>query len=282
MKRRDFLAAGSLSLIGCSRKSAAPLPPGELLGPSHALGHQLRDRKPFAAAVEVRKVDALIVGGGMAGLACGWWLRRHGFSDFALLEMEREAGGNARGGENTVSRYPWGAHYLPLPGPDALELRQMLAEFGVLRGDPQALRPEYDERYLVFAPQERLFINGAWQEGLLPQFGVPPEARRQQQRFIAQMAQFKAQTAAGGGLAFNIPSQRGGPVDAALDRISMADWLKREGYSAPSLHWWVNYGCRDDFGTDYQQVSAWAGIHYYAGRHGQASNADSDDVLVWP
>jgi hypothetical protein len=62
----------------------------------------------------------------------------------------------------------------------------------------------------------------------------------------------------------------------------MADWLTREGYQAESLRWWVNYGCRDDYGTDYRQVSAWAGLHYFASRHGSAANADSDDVLVWP
>lgn len=281
MNRRDFLAAGTLTLLGCTRKTDAPLPPGELLGPSYALGHRLRDGAAFPAPTETRKVGALIVGGGMAGLACGWWLKRHGYDDFALLELEREAGGNARGGENAVSRYPWGAHYLPLPGTAAPEMRQMLADFGVLRGNPLAERPEYDERCLVFAPQERLYINGAWQEGLLPQFGIPKAERAQQRRFIEQMAQLRAQRL-DGRARYTVPSARGAALDPALMRLSMRDWLLREGYTAPSLHWWVNYGCRDDYGTDYAQAAAWAGLHYHASRHGQASNADADDVLVWP
>ncbi|GLR11983.1 amino oxidase [Chitinimonas prasina] len=287
MKRRDFLragslAAGSLGLAGCSRTPPPGLPPGQLLGPSQALGHRLRDGTGFPAASETRKVEALIIGGGMAGLSCGWWLKRQGHASFAVLELENEAGGNARSGSNPISAYPWGAHYLPLPGPEAPELRLMLAEFGALKGDPHALRPEYEERYLCFAPQERLHIHGAWQEGLLPQFGIAQAERHQQQRFVEQIASMKATLDGRGRPAFATPSARGGSPTAALAGISMADWLQQQGYDAPSLHWWVNYGCRDDYGTDYRQTSAWAGLHYHAGRHGQASNADSDDVLTWP
>lgn len=282
MKRRDFLVASTLTLLGCTRKGAAPLPPGELLGPSHTLGHRLRDGSGLPAATETRKVGTLIVGGGMAGLACGWWLRRSGHGDFAVLELEQEAGGNARGGRNIVSVYPWGAHYLPIPGPEARELRQMLAEFGVLRGDPDVTHPEYDERYLCHSPQERLYINGAWQDGLLPQFGISAAERAQQRRFIERMATLKASRDVHGQLAFAVPSARGDSPDAALVRSSMHDWLVREGFDAPSLHWWVNYACRDDYGTDYQHVSAWAGIHYFAGRHGEAANAETDHVLTWP
>ncbi|WP_269531394.1 NAD(P)-binding protein [Chitinimonas sp. BJYL2] len=283
MKRRDFLAASALGLLGCTRKSPPVLPPGELLGPSQHLGHRLRDGGGFPAASETRKVDALIVGGGMAGLACGWWLARAGMQDFALLELEAETGGNARAGRNAVSAYPWGAHYLPLPGPEATELRTMLAEFGVLRGDPTALAPEYDERALCFAPQERLYLNGQWQDGLLPQFGISAKDRQQQQAFIARMAELKAGLGRDGRPVFAVPSARGAASEAAqLDRLSMHDWLRQQGFDADSLHWWVNYGCRDDYGTDYRDTSAWAGIHYFAGRRGQAANAESDTVLTWP
>jgi glycine/D-amino acid oxidase-like deaminating enzyme len=62
------------------------------------------------------RVPVVIVGGGIAGLSAAWQLERGGFRDYVLLEMEREAGGNSRGGENAVSRYPWAAHYVPVPG----------------------------------------------------------------------------------------------------------------------------------------------------------------------
>ncbi|MFM8911461.1 MAG: FAD-dependent oxidoreductase, partial [Flammeovirgaceae bacterium] len=46
--------------------------------------------------------------------------------------------------------------------------------------------------------------------------------------------------------------------------------------------WYVNYCCRDDFGTLATHTSAWAGIHYFASRKGRAANANSDVVLTWP
>jgi hypothetical protein len=62
----------------------------------------------------------------------------------------------------------------------------------------------------------------------------------------------------------------------------MAEWLAAEGFDSVPLQWYVNYACRDDFGTDYRQASAWAGIHYFACRNGLAANAAGDAVLTAP
>lgn len=284
MNRREFLGSAAAALCtGCARQTPPPLPPGALLGPDLQLGHRLRDGG-FPAASDEQRLPLLIIGGGIAGLSAAWRLRKAGFSDFLLLEMETLPGGNARWGENSVSRYPWGAHYLPLPGPEAVWVRELLADLGVLHGDPAALRPEYDERYLCHAPQERLYIHGQWQEGLLPQFGVSAAVQAQYRQFDAQMQHYKQLRGNDGRRAFAIPSALSSddPQLRALDRISMADWLLQQQLSAKSLHWLVNYACRDDYGTDYRQTSAWAGIHYFASRNGEAANAAGDCVLTWP
>ena len=62
----------------------------------------------------------------------------------------------------------------------------------------------------------------------------------------------------------------------------MRDWLVAEGYTSGPVHWLVNYACRDDYGCDYRDVSAWAGIHYFASRDAHAENAEGDTVLTWP
>src|SRR5437867_13456235 len=49
-----------------------------------------------------------------------------------------------------------------------------------------------------------------------------------------------------------------------LDLISMSGFLKDRGLDSPALSWYVNYACRDDYGCNYNDVSAWAGIHYFA------------------
>jgi hypothetical protein len=65
---------------------------------------------------------------------------------------------------------PLGAHYLPVPGDDAREVQDLLEELGLRRR--VAGRWQYDERHLCHSPQERLFFNGEWQDGLLPVQGV--------------------------------------------------------------------------------------------------------------
>jgi hypothetical protein len=287
MRRRDFLAgcgaaACGMALPGCAAKVPG-LPPGESSGSDFALGHRLA-QGGFPPPDEIIPVPVLIVGAGIGGLSAAWRFCREGFSDFALLELEREAGGNARSGENAISRYPLaGAHYLPLPNREARAVRALLADLGALHGDPWAETPEYDERYLCHAPQERLYRLGAWQEGLVPRLGVPRAELEQQGRFFARMEGFRAARDHNRQRVFTLPVAYGGdaPEWAALDRLTMCDWLLAEGFDAPSLHWYVNYACRDDYGTDYRKISAWAGVHYFACRTGQGQDA-GDAVLTAP
>jgi hypothetical protein len=79
---------------------------------------------------------------------------------------------------------------------------------------------------------------------------------------------------------FTLPmaAGRGGKDAEVEDTLSMGGWLDREGFDSPWLRWTVDYACRDDYGALASDVSAWAGIHYFAAR-------DSDDEggpLTWP
>jgi len=287
MKRRDFLAScAALAVAGCGEVKGAPLPPGELSGSGMERGHRLRE-KNFAVPTEVRRVPVLIVGAGIGGLSAAWRLERAGFRDFAILELESEAGGNSRYGENAVSAYPLGAHYLPLPTRESRAVRELLADLGALQGDPQAARPVYDERMLCHAPQERLHINGLWQDGLWPRLGVGAAEREQYVRFQERMAEFREAKDSQGRRAFALPAALSSPEPRwrDLDRITMRQWLLDHRFDSPHLHWYVNYACRDDYGTDYAQASAWAGIHYFACRNGEAAPANmaaADSVLTAP
>jgi protoporphyrinogen oxidase len=285
VKRREFIAglAATAWMAGCDRSGAATLPPGELLGASHAAGHRLRDRG-FPEPAEIRNHRVVIVGGGIAGLAAAWRLAKAGFTDFQVLELEREPGGNSRFGTNDVSSYPWGAHYISLPTREAVHTRELLADLGVLVGDPHVARPRYEERFLCHDPQERLYRNGRWQDGLLPEIGASDGDRKQYRRFEELMAQFKARRSRNGRKAFAIPTAASAPEPELmeLDRISMREFLLARGLDSAPLHWYVNYACRDDFGTDYSQTSAWAGVHYFASHDAEAENADSNTVLTWP
>ncbi len=282
MKRRDFLAAAACApLLACAPQGE--LPPGELQGSGLELGHRL-SRRDFAAPTEIRSVPLLVIGAGIAGLSAGWKLQRAGFDDFLIAEMETEAGGNSRSGENAVSAYPFGGHYLPLPTRESTAVRELLADLGALQGDARATRPVYDELLLCHTPQERLYKDGFWQEGLMPRLGVGAAERAQMARFQERMAELKETRDASGRRAFALPlalSSREAKW-RHLDRITMRDWLLANGFDSPHLHWYVNYACRDDYGTDYSATSAWAGLHYYACRNGAAANASADTVLTAP
>jgi glycine/D-amino acid oxidase-like deaminating enzyme len=207
----------------------------------------------------------VIVGGGIAGLSAAWQLDRHGFHDFVLLELEHEVGGNARGGENSVSRYPWAAHYVPVPGPQATLARELFAELGILDG------MEWDERSLCFAPHERLFVHGEWQPGLEAELSSSPTGRDEMRRFDERVVAARASGE------FTIPMALGVRRDSALDRMSFAEWLSREGLRSPAMRWYADYATRDDYGALARDTSAWAGLHYFASRE-----PNDTGVLTWP
>jgi phytoene dehydrogenase-like protein len=287
MDRRAFLGAGAAFAAagwagGCAR-GTPPLPPGELLSTSHALGHRLRDGG-FPAPAGTRRVRVAIVGAGVGGLSAAWRLRNAGFDDFEVLELETRPGGNARWGENEVSAYPWGAHYIPLPTRESRATRLLLAELGVLQGDPDAAAPRYDERALCQAPQERLYRLGTWEEGLAPLAGRTKAEADEWRRFQERMHAFKAMRGRDGRRAFAIPLDHSSrdPSLLALDRVTMHDWLRAEGFHSEAVHWIADYACRDDYGCRHLDVSAWAGIHYFASRDAAVADADPDSVLTWP
>ena len=77
------------------------------------------------------------------------------------------------------------------------------------------------------------------------------------------------------------------PSQQALDAMTFAAWLAQEGLDDAHLRWYLDYCCRDDYGAGADRVSAWAGIHYFASRHGfhapgEAVDEARESVLTWP
>ena len=277
MKRRDLLAVATLPLLGCEKTNDIS---GAFTGIAFERGHWLRDGKAWPAPSAVHKTRVLIAGGGVAGLAAARALRLKGMDDFALLELEDEAGGNSRGGAVNGIACPLGAHYLPVPSDDAPEVQDLLEELGLRKR--VAGRWEYDERHLCHSPQERLFFKGAWQNGLLPVQGVGPATLAQYQKFSDLVA--AAQKAG----KWTIPASKlpFAPVQFALLATTLIAYLDQNGLTDPHLRWYLDYCCYDDYGAGITTVSAWAGIHYFASRHGfHAPGRDDNEpvgVLTWP
>jgi monoamine oxidase len=302
-RRRRLLLASALAPwaglgAGCTRDDAPSEVDGGWVGAAHDRGHALRHGAaasaggPGATATPAvtHRAAAVVVGAGVAGLGAARALARAGVADLRLVELEDGAGGNSRGHTLAGMRCPLGAHYLPVPGERAVEVVELLEELKVRRTEHG--RAVYDERALCHSPQERLYIGGAWREGLLPPVDALPAAERAPT--AAQYRAFGAAVAAAGGRdSFEIPTARSTwtPTLDRLDAQTFAAWLDERGLVAPALRWYLDYCCRDDFGATPTQVSAWAGIHYFASRHGFHAPGDDDGghaadggegVLTWP
>ena len=297
LNRRTVLKSGaalaaSAALAAC--KPAVPSPStahitggftGQAMDRGHALRDLLQQGLPLPAPSRTHRVQVVIAGGGIAALGAARALRLAGASDVALLELEDTVGGNSRGGQVGGLPCPLGAHYLPVPGDDTPEVQDLLEELGVR--ERVAGRWQYKDEYLCFSPQERLFFNGEWIEGLLPTHDVAASTLAQYQRF-ADLVDAAMRTQR-----FSMPSMRSwqpntglAPVHQALDAITFDTWLAQHQLDDAHLRWYLDYACLDDFGAGVAHVSAWAGLHYFASRHGfqapGAANEAHDSVLTWP
>ena len=205
--RRKFLGLGSAALVGLSLKSERKIA-GSFVDDSFQIGHLLRDRAAFPAPKRVEKVPVVIVGGGIAGLSAAWRLRKRGFTDFVLLEMNAQPGGNARWGENEITAFPWAAHYVPVPGSKAEYLLELFEDLGVLKNG------QWEERYLAFSPQERLFLYGRWQEGIEPAVGLTRKDRDQFQRLENLFSEFRKSGS------FTVPLELGFSSNPMLTKLN--------------------------------------------------------------
>ncbi|MEO8877565.1 MAG: FAD/NAD(P)-binding protein, partial [Polyangiaceae bacterium] len=174
LSRRELLGAFlslPTALAACKRKPTTP--PGEIVFRSEILGHRVRDHKLSDVPKDAwEKAKVVIVGAGVAGLSAAWRFRRAGFTDFTMLELDSVAGGTSKSGANAVSAYPWGAHYITLPMRENRSLLTLLSELDLFEGEDQQGEKIVREEILCRDPQERLFYDGRWHDGLYPSVGA--------------------------------------------------------------------------------------------------------------
>lgn len=234
------------------------------------LGHDLRDKKLPLNPSKSYTCDTVIVGGGAAALNAAWWLHKHGKRDFLLLDgMERNGNAAAYTFSNHL-KAPTGAHYLPQPSAESVFVRELLADLGVLHINAQG-KAVYNEMDLVHAPDERLFYRGAWQDGLM----IADDDSKRFMQFIKQI-QHAYGTDGKKFFAMPIAESSQDTTWRQLDKQTFAQWLAAQGYTSPDLLAHLDYCCRDDYGQGIAQMSAFAGVHYFAAR-----GNENAAVLTW-
>lgn len=297
LSRRRFLqlaAAGGLWPLACdgpshSRTHRSFHIPGAFADANLAeRGHLLRQegmRQWSSFPVVADGIwDAVVVGGGISGLTACWKLRKIGIERVLLLELASQIGGTSVSGSIDGHAFPWGAHYINIPPPEADCIHEILTDTEVIRGYDAAGRPLVDREHLLRWPRERLYRDG-WMEGLEPFRDAAESEVEAYHQFEDQMLEWTLYRGRDGRKAFPIPLDYSttDPAVRELDSISMLEYLRSQGWRSSRLDWLVDYACRDDYGSRLSGVSAWAGIHYYACRNYDARVADEypTDTLTW-
>lgn len=286
ISRRNFIGGiASLFLVSPLLKACKPKSKisGKIIEDNSKVGHLLRDGIKVEPKQTI-EIPLLIVGAGATGLAASYQLTKNNISDFLLLDLSERHGGNSISDSNLVTYYPWAAHYLPIVNNTNAELLEFLKETGSVTGYDQNNLPVYNEFHLCFDPEERLFINGKWQDGLVPNFGVNDSEKKEIARFFETVHNYRLMNDEEGKPVFEIPLSKAstGKEFKELNSVSFADFLKQKNFTSKHLLWYLNYCCRDDYGSTLNDTSAYAGLHYFCGRKAKASNAESSAVLTWP
>ena len=296
LTRRSFIraaAASGLTAVVPSCWHSKPAAqktfniPGEIIGGSHQFGHLVRQAhsKSLFPEPENHTYDVAIVGGGASALCAAWKLRKSGLDDFVILELEQRPGGTSSWGEGNGTQFPWAAHYLNIPPAEADCLHEVLRDIGIIKGYDARGRPQVHDQHILNWPKERLFFEGKWSN-----WDVLENTTAQEQEifllFEDDMLTWTLYRGRDGRRAFSNPL-RYSTTDTRvrrLDRISMKDYIRSKGWKSRRLDWLINYGCRDDYGATMENVSAWAGIHYFANRFydRRLKNEYPSDTMTWP
>ncbi|MDP6505803.1 MAG: FAD-dependent oxidoreductase, partial [Planctomycetota bacterium] len=275
--RRSFLklaAAGSTAALIPSCWNSPPSKsfdiPGDFVGGSFRIGHLLR-QPDFASKIPEKpeeELEVVIVGGGISGLSAAWKLRKSGVKNLCVLELEPSLGGTSSYGRANGTEFPWAAHYLNIPPPEADCLNEVLEDIGVIRGLDKSGFPEVPDEYLLKWPKERLFWKGQWREWD-PHWKAPEWEQEVLMQFEDDMLRWTLFKGRDGRRAFALPMMYSSrdPRVLKLDQISFRDYIRSKGWNSPRLEWELNYACRDDYGGTIETISAWAGIHYHACRN---------------
>jgi monoamine oxidase len=287
MNRASFLKyfgvlafAPVLIAKSCSAKNKYKL---SFANDNASIGHLLRQKITIGEIVETKKCEVAIVGSGISALSAARALNKKGITDIRIIEMLGAIGGNATGGKNEISAFPYAAHYLPIPGLHMKELIDFLKEIELIVGEENG-KPIYNMQHVCHANQERVFFDGAWQDGILPLLPYDKKATAQSNAFEKNVEELSRKKDNEGKFIFDLPNCNSSKDEEyqMLHKLSAAEWLKTNGYNAEPLIWYLNYCVSDDYGSNLENTSAWALLHYFACRKGDGVSVTKNDLLTWP
>lgn len=259
MDRRHFLklsaiGLGSVGLTSCwdinsDRKKI------EINFPINVRSNMTNGHKIMKAitlpSINTLQTETLIVGGGIAGLSAANSVKN---KDFILTEMDDDFGGTSGATQIGNNQFSQGAHYdLSYPdnyGKDGIEL---LEKLNILEFNNSKNQHTFkDKQYLIAEEQQEIcYTNKGFQE-------APIKAGPNKKDFIDLLQPYVGE--------MKMPTRLIEEKYRGLNNISFYEFIDKYLMHDASLITGVDYQMIDDYGANSSNVSALAGIHYYACR----------------
>jgi len=255
MNRRDFLKFSSLALFpiwACQEKVLENSKRYNFeINSDMSVGHLLFESASFPQK-RVLEREYFIVGGGVAGVSAGFLLRD---KSLVLCELSDRLGGSASNRVFNGVTFSQGAHYdLNYPPYFGKETLQLLYDAKIIKFDNLTQTWGFiDKKYYIEEAKNTacLYQNQFYESVFIND--------QEAEQFLKIVEQFTGKLL--------LPTRLIAPEFQYLDKISFADYLQKEKISvSETLQKAIDYQMIDDFGGTSQEISAMAGLFYYAGR----------------
>jgi protoporphyrinogen oxidase len=253
MDRRTFIRLSALSLLPAyaCREQGKPVAKYDIhLHSDQATGHLVFESLKYPIAQTIKK-DVLIVGAGVAGLASACQLPDH---NLVVCELSDRLGGSAASQEYGGEVFCQGAHYdLTYPPYFGDETLGFLASLGIIQQDPLTRKWLFSDRQYIIDPdrESQCLAHGRFREDVLPDDGS-------KERFADLMRKYTGKLL--------LPSRLIPEQYHSLNQRPFIEFIKEHLDISPAFARGIDYQMLDDFSGTSKEVSALAGICYYANR----------------
>jgi len=251
MKRREFVkgAAAAISLPfwlqGCEYINTKDYP--VFLHSDQRSGHMLMKSREWKSE-NSDSVQAVIVGGGLAGVSAAYKL---GHKDFRLFELSDRLGGTSGAKTSDGIIFSQGAHYeLAYPDYYGEEVLKLFESLNIIRYEPWKKSWSFRDRehIIPFPRRQQCFENGKMRSEVIPD-GV------QKEQFDRLLSPYLGE--------MHLPTRLISQNHHHLNNITFLDFLAQNMEVSSTLERQLDYHMLDDWGGTTSQVSALAGIHYF-------------------
>lgn len=257
MHRRRFLQISALSALSmpffqCEQKNTSQNSKYKIaIHSDQAVGHLIWQGDSFPVDNKIQKTEFLIVGGGIAGLTASSKLKN---KDFLLVEIDEQLGGTASAFNYEKTIFGQGAHYdLAYPNYFGNDVLQFWEDMKVISFDKLTNYWQFNDRkYMISAEKEGYcYDNGIFRDDVMPEI---PEIEKITKIFQAFDKKMK------------LPTRLIDKEFHYLNEISFEKYIQKNININPTLRQAFDYQMLDDFGGTSEEVSALAGVYYYASR----------------